>query len=269
MQKNIAIVVNTHSSMKDLWKMFIGEFEKYFPGQKLYFFSNMKNKVFHKHKTILYDKKKDFTTQYYDCLIKIKEPYCITLNEDYIMYNDVKKDIINDYTKVLEKNKKISFIRLHKGPNFTSKKFKKNLFYLDTNKRHLYSQVATLWKTKDLLNLYKIAPRSYIGQKLDHKSVNMCAEDEIDILCRKKRIRGLYSFSNEKLLGYSNYDSYVFPYLQSVIVKGSWNFKEYKKELIALFKKYKIKKNNREIFFTNYKDIVVSFLKKTGLKSEY
>ena len=44
MKKNIAIVVNTHSSMKDLWKMFIGEFEKYFPGQKLYFFSNMKNK---------------------------------------------------------------------------------------------------------------------------------------------------------------------------------------------------------------------------------
>lgn len=85
----------------------------------------------------------------------------------------------------------------------------------------------------------------------------------------KKKIQGLYSFFNEKLLGFSNYDSYVFPYLQSVIVKGSWNFKEYKKELTTLLKKYKIKENNREIFFTNYKDVAVSFLKKIGLKNEY
>jgi hypothetical protein len=57
--------------------------------------------------------------------------------------------------------------------------------------------------------------------------------------------------------------------LQSVIIKGCWNFKEYQNDLLLLFKKYRIKRESRELFLNNYKDKVVSFLKKIRLKNEY
>jgi hypothetical protein len=65
----------------------------------------------------------------------------------------------------------------------------------------LYSQTATLWKKNHLLKLYKAAPRSYIGKK-NKKSKNiLCAEDEIDKICRTRKLKGLYSFHNEKKIG--------------------------------------------------------------------
>ena len=268
MIKNLAIVVNTNSSMKDMWKMFIGELEEFFPKQKVYFFSDVKSEYFFNYHTVIYDKKINFSEQYYSCLKRVKEDYIITLNEDYILYAFVKVHIIKNFLKILKENNKISFIRFHKGPNFTNKKFTKNLYYLDESKRHLYSQTATLWKRRVLLDLYKDAPKSHIGKNYGNNRV-LCAEDEIDKICREKKIKGLSSFYDEKLLGHSNYDSYVFPYLQSVIIKGCWNFKEYQNELLLLFKKYKINKESRELFLNNYKDKTVSFLKKICLKNEY
>ena len=267
---NLAIVVNTHSSMKDLWGMFVGELELYFPNQKVYIFSNLNNKIFSQYKLILYNSRDDFTTQYYNCLNRVKEPYIITVNEDYILYNFVKNNIIKKYLNTLNSNKKISFIRLHKGPNYSNKKLTSHLYFLNSERRHLYSQTATIWKKKKLLELYKIAPKSYIGKTTEqnHK-IFLSTEDEIDKISRIKKIKGLYSFYNEKKIGYSNYDSFVFPYLQSVIIKGKWNFKDYKKQLILLIEKYKINYKRRKIFYQNYPDVIVSLLKKIGIKNEY
>lgn len=255
--------------MKDLWIMFVKQFEKFFPNQKIYFLCDKEDSIFSKYNFLIYKKSDDFTSQYLKSLKKIKEKYIITLNEDYILYDFVKKKKIQSYIKILNKHKKISFIRFHKGPNSTTKKFAPNLYFLNSSKRHLYSQTATLWRRIDLLNLYKEAPKSFIGQNYKNFKNKLSAEDEIDKICRKKKVSGLYAYHNENLIGHSNYDSIVFPYLQSVIIKGMWNFKEYKNELQYLFKKYKIYYKNRPIFNSNYKDEIVSYLKKIGLKNEY
>ena len=108
--------------MKDLWVMFIKQLEKYFPNQKIYFFCDIKSKIFSRYNVIKYKKNDDFTTQYLKSLKKVKEKYIITLNEDYILYDFVKKKKIRNYINILNKYKKISFIRLHKGSNSTKKK---------------------------------------------------------------------------------------------------------------------------------------------------
>lgn len=267
---NLAIIVNTHSSMQDIWSMFIGEFELYFPDQKVYFFSDQDSKLFYKYKTIIYESNIDFTSQYYSCLDKVNETYVITLNEDYILYDFVKINLVENCVDILNKNHNLSFIRFHKGPNYTNINFQDNLFFFNSNHRHLYSQTATLWRRLDLLELYKKAPKSFIGKQEKHKNNNvLCAEDEIDKICRMRKLKGLYSFYNEKKIGNHNYDSHVFPYLQSIIVKGKWNYKEYKSQLKVLMQKYKINEANREVFLTNYKDKIISFVKKIGLINEY
>ena len=255
--------------MKDLWEMFINEFQFYFPNQKLYFFCDKKNELLSKYNLILYKRTDDFTSQYLKSLKKVKEEYVITLNEDYILYDFVKIKKLQNYINVLKKNNKISFIRFHKGPNSTKKKFASNLYYLDNSKRHLYSQTATMWRRSDLISLYKAAPKSFIGQNLNNVKNYLSTEDEIDKISIKKKIIGLYAYHDEKLVGHSNYDSFVFPYLQSIVVKGEWNFKEYKNNLKFLFQKYNIDFKKRSIFRNNFKDEAVSFLKKIGLKNEY
>ena len=45
--------------------------------------------------------------------------------------------------------------------------------------------------------------------------------------------------------GLFHYDSNIFPYIATAIVKGKWNYSEYKNELDILFNEYKINKYER------------------------
>jgi len=42
----------------------------------------------------------------------------------------------------------------------------------------------------------------------------------------------------ESKRGQSHYDSNIYPYFATAIVKGSWNLKEYNEELTEIFKTY-------------------------------
>ena len=60
--EDFSIVVNTVSSCSDIWEMFFNELEKHFPNQKIYVFSDVKDKIYEKYNLILYDKNLDFRT---------------------------------------------------------------------------------------------------------------------------------------------------------------------------------------------------------------
>ena len=49
-------------------------------------------------------------------------------------------------------------------------------------------------------------------------------------------------------IGSSHYNSLVFPYIATAIVKGKWNYLEYKNELDIILNEYNIDKNKRGIF---------------------
>ena len=54
-----------------------------------------------------------------------------------------------------------------------------------------------------------------------------------------------YSDGNETLRGQFHYDSNIFPYTATAIVKGKWNNLEYPSELKVLFDKYGIKSERK------------------------
>ncbi|HAW81701.1 MAG TPA: hypothetical protein DCX27_19580, partial [Balneola sp.] len=49
-----------------------------------------------------------------------------------------------------------------------------------------------------------------------------------------------YFRGDEKLRGQSHYDSHIFPYIATAIVKGKWNNLEYSSELKSLFDEYDV-----------------------------
>ena len=46
----------------------------------------------------------------------------------------------------------------------------------------------------------------------------------------------------------SHWDSKVYPYVATAIVKGKWNYSEYESELSSLHKEYNVDKNIRGEF---------------------
>ncbi len=241
MIENFSIIVNTVSICSDIWEMFFTQLEKHFPNQKVYVFSDVKSEVYKKHNVILYDKNLDFRTQYYECLKQVKEDYCLNMNDDYILYDDVKIESIKNIINVLKKNSDISFIRVGKGYNNTKNNFVDNLYYLDPLFPFFYSQTVAVWKTKILLSIHELSPKSSIGRKDDLPQLEVVAND----ICKHLKLKGLYHYDNESKRGSAHYDSNIFPYIASALVSGKWNLTEYPNELGPLINQYNINIENR------------------------
>jgi hypothetical protein len=61
-------------------------------------------------------------------------------------------------------------------------------------------------------------------------------------------ISGLYYYNEEPKRGGNHYDSSIYPYIATALVKGKWNLSEYKKELGTLLEQYNIDKDLRGVF---------------------
>lgn len=234
--EDYAIVVNANSNSKDIWEMFFGQFEKFYPNQKIYVFSDIEDSIISKYTVIKYDPSEMFRSQYLKCIKQVKEDFVLYLNDDYILYDRVDEEKIKDCLKILQENDNISCIRFTRGPNFTNKKFKDNLYYLTHNQEYFYSQTASLWRRDILEKIHFLGPNKHIGVKGE---THGHFESDANKICKDLDLLGLIYFDNEQKRG-GHYDSKIFPYIASALVKGHWNISEYLDELSQLIKDYKI-----------------------------
>jgi len=66
-------------------------------------------------------------------------------------------------------------------------------------------------------------------------------EANSNITCIKNSFISCYSsFLEEKKRGTFHWDSFVYPYFATAIIKGKWNMLDYKKELNLVLDEYKI-----------------------------
>jgi hypothetical protein len=239
---NYAIVVNTHSSSIDVLKIFLNQLEKHYPNNKVYIFTDKGDGIDLKYNLILYNSNDKFRTQYLNSIKQVSEDFILYLNEDYILYDYVNKDKIANYLSTLENNQDISFIRLTRGPNMTTKKMDDDLFLADNKLNYFFSQTAAIWKRESLIKIHENGPDTHIGiggATYGHFEI------DANKVCRDLDIKGLVAYNGEKLRGMYHYDSSVFPYISTAIIKGKWNLSEYKEELSPLIKEYNINVNIR------------------------
>jgi len=247
MKNKLSVIVNTHSSVKDVWEIFESQFIKHFKNIntyniEYYCFSNveMYSKIF---KTILYDNNDAYNKQFYNCIKHIITPYVLHLEEDYILYDDAK---INDIMKLIDilDNTDLDFIKLIKGPEKLKKsKYGNYLYELDNNDSNFYTNQATLWGTRILQKIYEISPDMGIANKGNLPMF----EPNAWKLCKYLGVKGTFYYKGEALRGKAHHDSEIFPYIATAIIKGKWNIKEYSNELIPLLNEHKINKNIRGI----------------------
>ena len=235
---NVCLVVNTVSHCKDLWEMFFGQIDIHYPNNKIYVFTDDEVGLPVNVTPIRYDPKDNFRTQYLSCIRRVKEDFVIYLNEDYILYDDVNVELMNEYVELMRSDLEISFIKTNKSVNSTQRKYRgrENLMYLSPNREYFFSQNAALWRRKDLERVHEAGPDLHIGDL----RTTLQFEVEANQVCRDLKLQGLYMYHGEPKRGKYHYDSNVFPYIATAIIKGKWNLREYFKELSPLLTKYGI-----------------------------
>lgn len=234
---NVAFFTYTHTNCKDVWPVYVDLLQKYCQDVKNYMCINEWHEI-KNSKTIFYDDSKNYCQEFARMLQTVNEDYVIYMQEDFLLYDYVKQDKIKNYINVLE-NTDFSFIRLIKCGQTTEKKFINDLYFVtekDVQHSSIYSfsMQPTIWKRKHLIDLYKITNLPRFGESLLFTEA-----------LNKLNMNGLYCFNNEKKRGISHYDSYVFPYIATAIVKKKWNTLEYNTELQNIFKTYNIDSNIR------------------------
>lgn len=184
----------------------------------------------------VYDNTQPYYKHWIDALSTIKDDYFIYNQEDFILYDKVNVDIINQLKTFLIDNPQYSFIRLIKsGQNLPQIPITTNLYPIGYNSYPLYSMQATIWNKRRFIELYEYT-----------KQTKWFESNDYEVACRLLNIEGLYYYNNEPPRG-GHFDSSIYPYIATAIVKGKWNLSEYYDELRPLLTKHNININKRGI----------------------
>jgi len=226
-------VVYTNSNCSDLWEMFIKQNQKHI-GLPIFFITNQTIPNFPKENQYVYNNDDNYSDVWIESLTKINSDYFIYLQEDFILYDDVKLDKLNEYLEIL-KNSDYSFVRLIKSGE-VNQQITDTLFEISSNNDFIFAMQTTIWKTKDYIDILQNV----------HEEKWLETPKYMEYMS-KNNIKGLCHYDNESKRGGNHYDSNIYPYIATALVKGKWVMSEYEIELKELLNTYSIDLNKRGV----------------------
>lgn len=233
------IVLYTHTDYKDVWPIFFGQSTLYLKEYKKIIFVNKHDKdIPNDYNQIYYNDESTYAVRVYSCLSRLDDQPIIFLHEDMILFSEPNHKIIEDFTSLIIENK-ADFIKLIKAGQYPFVKSELHTNLVNADPGLLFSIQPTICKVSKLKNIYLMTTSSNIWD----------FEVKVSDTCRKYNYINCFMSSDslENKRGLAHWDSNIFPYIATAIIKGKWNYKEYKIELDELFSKYNINKNKRGI----------------------
>lgn len=222
-------VIYTHTDMKDVWNVFFGQFEKYIDltQTKVYVAVNeLSENIPQLHTQIKYDDSVPYTERWKHILNSISEETFIFLHEDMILYDNVDMSYLERYYEYVRNGNVNSIKLISAGSNFATSSFDETLV---KNEYSILSIQPTIIK------------KSYFKKLLSFvESLNIWEFESFIYNNQLGNHDYMVKTGHEKKRGIFHYDSYVFPYIATAIVKGKWNVSEYPDELKSFFKIYGI-----------------------------
>ena len=231
MSEDIAIIIDTNSNYSDVWEPCFGRLERHAPNIKKYVFTDTTTgeiEVPDNITPILYDNSENYRNQFLSCITQVKEKYIIYTSEDYILYNDVNMEEITNISTILTDGG-YNFCKFIKGPENT-KPLKDNLFIINEGDGNFFAQQASIWNTRDFEKVFETSPHE---TRMQH-------EPGGSAVCRQLGLKGLQHYGGNPKRGIHHYDSVIYPCIATAVVKGLWNFSEYRNEMADLVREYNI-----------------------------
>ena len=232
MANDIVQVVYTNSNCNDVFPVFYGQNKKHtkLPLCSISDYAISEAVVMTVYK---YNNKQAYYSVWIDALKQLGYDYFIYLQEDFFLYSDVNEDVLKEYLDILE-NSDYSFVRLLKSGKLNDKEISKNLYEIESTNVNIFAMQATLWKTEDYIKLMDSV-----------KSTKWLETETYREQMIKLGLKGLYHYSGEDKVGRNHWASDIYPYIATAVVKGKWNFKEYKTYLEPMLAEYGLNFNIR------------------------
>tara|TARA_R110000803_G_scaffold33746_2_gene73852 strand:- start:1245 stop:1952 length:708 start_codon:yes stop_codon:yes gene_type:complete len=235
MVDNLIQIVYTNSNCKDVFDAFFKQNRKH-SKLPLYVISDYDLEGYDIDGFYSYDNSEPYWEVWVKALMKFNSNTFIYLQEDFYLYDDVNEIKIKKYESyILDSN--YSFVRLINSGELNNKLVTDNLYEIESTNEQIYSQQPTIWKTNDYIKLLD-STREDKWLETDNYRDKMIKLD----------ISGLYHYDGENKRGKNHFDSNVYPYIATAIVRGKWNLSEYKNELEPILKDNNIDPNIRGLF---------------------
>lgn len=231
------IVLYTHTDYKDVWPMFFGQADLYLKDyNKAVFVNKQDSDIPSDYTQIYYDEDSVYPVRVSTCLSQMEDQPIIFLHEDMILFNEPNHKVVEEFTSLVSEDK-ADFIKLIKAGQDPFTKSDLHINLVEPPDQLLFSIQPTVCMSTKLRYVYLLTPGSTIWS----------FESMVSDTCRDRGYTKCFMSSedSEKKRGLAHWDSSIFPYIATAIVKGKWNYKEYKTELDELFTKYNIDKNKR------------------------
>jgi hypothetical protein len=246
----VARVLYSHTDYADCWDIYFGQIEKFMNVfHNNYIFVNKYDPRIPTYFTqIFYDEKSSYVDRLIDCLNQIEDEIIFFEHEDMILFGMPHTSIIASYVNLIKTKKfdnlnprKFDYIKMIRGGHFFSKKVRKknikNLYRISRFSKWIFSIQPALWSKASFLKILQ-----------NHKGKSIWQfESSAQNNFRNFGIRSGVVKEKTKKRGSLHFDSIVYPYIATAIIKGKWNLSEYPIELGDLLSEYKIDKSIRGV----------------------
>ncbi len=226
------ILLYTHSDYSWVWKYWHQQTDNFLQDFDKICLLNSNSSFRDDYLVIKYNDELTYKNRVLSCLNDIDDNEIVLFcHEDMFLYKKPNFEIIDEYINLV-KNDNCELIKLIRAfENLDKSNLHKKLF--KNPDKQLFSIQPTIIKIKTLKHIYKTVPGENIWE-FEANTSNKYLKDIIS-LCS-------FDPDVDKKRGKFHYDSSVYPYICTAVIKGKWNFKEYKKELFEIFynKKFNI-----------------------------
>ncbi len=188
-----------------------------------------------------YDDNESYKRRILSCINQLNDDEIILFtHEDMFLYSKPNIEVISEYISLIKKEK-CDIIKLIRAFENLEKSNLHSFLYKNPEQQ-LFSIQPSLLKIKTLKKIFTDVPGKNIWEF--EGNTNSSYLGNINSLCS-------YDKNLDQKRGKYHYDSSIYPYICTAVIKGKWNFKEYKKELYEIFNKKKY--NFFSYYFSKFK----------------
>ena len=222
-------VFYSHFDYSDIWPVLFGQCEKYLDKYEKVLFTN-EGSAPKGWEVITYDDALPYQQRVTSCLDQLEEEVIVFNHEDMIPYSSVDCDKLKDFHKLVQEDE-VQFIKLLRG-GYTDElllsEYHPNL--LECSPPMIFTIQPTICKVEHLLSMYKETPGNSIWE----------FESQTALTAIKNSYKGCMAYKEgDPKRGMHYWDSSIYPYIATAIVKGKWYTSDYP-ELVSMLKDYNI-----------------------------
>lgn len=241
MIRDVTLFTYTHSNCKDVWPLYAASLNEFFPELQHIIVTNEPVECIAGANFVIYADSEPYWEVICRALDLAKTNHILYMQEDYLLYDKADCSSLDRYANVLSRSD-MSFVRLIRSGDVSDIRYLDDLYSISpSSKDHMtpcvYSLQPSIWKKSIFESIHRRVKSPVFGEGVAYRDA-----------MKELNANGLYAYNGESKRGLNHYDSKAFPYMATALIKGKWNFSEYKNELTPVLNEFGIDPNLRGIF---------------------